>query len=558
MQGPLNGEELARHLYGVQGTIGPWLRLLDRLLLDHEEFIRDQDGCWTLKNEVAKTPLLLAARRTRARGGRLAELALTPADSDRILWRWRFDTRPRDPGGPLPVPDADADLWTVFQDATEDLVSILESRELLVLDSSLVSLLSSELERCGLSPLTNSVSVLGLDLWRAKGDKQSVEEVRDSLGLTPITADALAGEIELLRALHLRGWGQGSAADGDKAGDISALRASVLDLPESPGVYLLRDSAGDALYVGSASNLRRRILSYFGEQIDLSRGLRGLLPRAAHIDHLCFGTHLEAVLEEATLIASLQPPYNVQRNVSAQAAWLRIGAEYPVNVVQVASSPRNDGALYLGPLPNKAAVNAAAAVLSKLWGLRRRGGSSRRCEVSTQRLDYLRVLLSERDRFCIELRQRLHACRDSLSPRAWFVLSEQVERTERAVLSGELEPQVAASDSALVASYDERTAQLYLVIVRDLQLLACVRVNATDQSAIRGAIAHLLALSIPLESALPTERTLTSRWLHLHRNEPWVRPVDLQTEEIASRIETAVDERHAVMVRSLEPTESEW
>jgi predicted GIY-YIG superfamily endonuclease len=82
------------------------------------------------------------------------------------------------------------------------------------------------------------------------------------------------------------------------------------DAPPTPGVYVLRDAAGRALYVGKAVNLRRRLHTHFAER--RWRGLKAELSRTAAAEWREVGSELEALLREADLIRELQPPVNVQ------------------------------------------------------------------------------------------------------------------------------------------------------------------------------------------------------------------------------------------------------
>jgi predicted GIY-YIG superfamily endonuclease len=82
------------------------------------------------------------------------------------------------------------------------------------------------------------------------------------------------------------------------------------DAPRSPGVYVLRDEAGRALYVGKAINLRRRLRTHFAER--RWRGLKAEMSRAAAAEWREVGSELEALLREAALIGELQPAVNVQ------------------------------------------------------------------------------------------------------------------------------------------------------------------------------------------------------------------------------------------------------
>ena len=78
----------------------------------------------------------------------------------------------------------------------------------------------------------------------------------------------------------------------------------------APGVYVLRDEAGGALYVGKAVNLRRRLRAHFAER--RWRGVKAALARVATAEWEETGSELEALLREAELIQALGPVVNVQ------------------------------------------------------------------------------------------------------------------------------------------------------------------------------------------------------------------------------------------------------
>ena len=82
------------------------------------------------------------------------------------------------------------------------------------------------------------------------------------------------------------------------------------DAPASPGVYVLTDNDGRALYVGKAVNLRRRLRAHFAER--RWRALKPELSRAANAEWEEVGSELEALLREGALIEERQPPVNVQ------------------------------------------------------------------------------------------------------------------------------------------------------------------------------------------------------------------------------------------------------
>jgi predicted GIY-YIG superfamily endonuclease len=82
------------------------------------------------------------------------------------------------------------------------------------------------------------------------------------------------------------------------------------EAPATPGVYVLKDAEGHALYVGKAVNLRRRLRTHFADR--RWRALKPGLSRASDAEWREVGSELEALLREAALIQERQPPVNVQ------------------------------------------------------------------------------------------------------------------------------------------------------------------------------------------------------------------------------------------------------
>jgi predicted GIY-YIG superfamily endonuclease len=80
--------------------------------------------------------------------------------------------------------------------------------------------------------------------------------------------------------------------------------------PRTAGVYILRDGAGGAIYVGKAINLQRRLRAHFAGR--RWRGLKAAMSRVESADWREVGSELEALLREAELIGQLEPAVNVQ------------------------------------------------------------------------------------------------------------------------------------------------------------------------------------------------------------------------------------------------------
>jgi DNA polymerase-3 subunit epsilon len=140
-------------------------------------------------------------------------------------------------------------------------------------------------------------------------------------------------------------------------------------LPRAPGVYLFRDRAGTVLYVGKAANLRTRVRSYFSS--DQRRKVPALLRETASIDHQVCTSPLEAAVHEVRLIHRLRPRFNRQARNWDRYAYVKLTLDEAFPRLSVVRDPRDDGGLYLGPLPSGALARRAVEAVETVVPLRR-------------------------------------------------------------------------------------------------------------------------------------------------------------------------------------------
>ncbi|NII82469.1 MULTISPECIES: exonuclease domain-containing protein [unclassified Pedobacter] len=86
-------------------------------------------------------------------------------------------------------------------------------------------------------------------------------------------------------------------------------KASILRLPNRPGVYYFKDSKGKIIYVGKAKDLKKRITSHFTGNTP-NRQRQDFLRTIHHVDHVICGTELMALILEANEIKRLWPENN--------------------------------------------------------------------------------------------------------------------------------------------------------------------------------------------------------------------------------------------------------
>jgi DNA polymerase-3 subunit epsilon len=140
-------------------------------------------------------------------------------------------------------------------------------------------------------------------------------------------------------------------------------------LPRRPGVYVFRSALGRALYVGTATDLRGRVRSYFSSET--RRKIPGLLREVHSIDHHECATALEAAVLEVRMIHDLAPPYNRQGKRWRTYAYVKLTADEPFPRLSVVRSPRGDGAVYVGPVASTAIARRVVDAVESVVPLRR-------------------------------------------------------------------------------------------------------------------------------------------------------------------------------------------
>src|SRR3954467_426822 len=107
----------------------------------------------------------------------------------------------------------------------------------------------------------------------------------------------------------------------------AAIEQALATMPANPGVYRMLDAKGDALYVGKARSLKKRVTAY--TQIGrLDERLRRMVNETAAMEVITTHTEAEALLLEANLIKRLKPRFNIVLRDDKVYIWLMLTEDH--------------------------------------------------------------------------------------------------------------------------------------------------------------------------------------------------------------------------------------
>ncbi|SDC55129.1 Excinuclease ABC subunit C [Belnapia rosea] len=150
---------------------------------------------------------------------------------------------------------------------------------------------------------------------------------------------------------------------------VRVIEAALATLPLSPGVYRMLDAKGDALYVGKARALKKRVVAY--TQIGrLPERLRRMVHETRSLEVITTASEAEALLLEANLIKRLRPRYNIVLRDDKSYPWLVLTEDHPYPQITKHRGERRKGASYWGPFASAWAVNQTLTALQRVFLLR--------------------------------------------------------------------------------------------------------------------------------------------------------------------------------------------
>jgi len=141
-------------------------------------------------------------------------------------------------------------------------------------------------------------------------------------------------------------------------------------VPESPGVYLLKDASGKIFYVGKALNLRNRLRTYTSSGGSPDPKLAIIRSKLASFDTIVTGSETEALVLESNLIKEHRPRYNVKLRDDKRYPFIKVTTADTFPRAHVTRVVRQDGSRYFGPYTDAKAMRRTLRLVQQSFPLR--------------------------------------------------------------------------------------------------------------------------------------------------------------------------------------------
>lgn len=148
------------------------------------------------------------------------------------------------------------------------------------------------------------------------------------------------------------------------------LQSKLAALPTSPGVYLMKNEAGEIIYVGKAVNLRNRVRSYFQKSAGHSLKVQVMVEQIADFEYIVTDSEVEALILENNLIKEHSPRYNVRLKDDKTYPYIKVTVQEAFPRVLMVRRRLKDGARYFGPYTDVTVVKKTLAFLRTLFPIR--------------------------------------------------------------------------------------------------------------------------------------------------------------------------------------------
>jgi len=327
------------------------------------------------------------------------------------------------------------------------------------------------------------------------------------------------------------------------------------EIPDTPGAYLFRDGHGAVVYVGKAKSLRKRVLTYFGQ--DLATRTALMVETADTVETIVTENEVEAIMLEYNLIQKHKPRFNIRLRDDKSYPYLALTMTEPWPRATVMRGKRHRGNRYFGPYAHAYAIRQTLDLLLRTFPVRtctnekfkHHVAQGRPCllfhiercsgpcigavtpEEYARHLEGLADFLSGRSEGLVDdLRSEMARAADALEYERAARVRDRLGAVERALERQEVASQRREDFDVIAIEEDDLEAAMVLLAIRNGRVTgrATAIVDKVEDVTTAGLMARMLQLTYGDETPppellvqeLPEDVGVWASWLGVRRGGP--------------------------------------
>ena len=145
------------------------------------------------------------------------------------------------------------------------------------------------------------------------------------------------------------------------------IKEELINLPELPGVYIMKSKEDEIIYVGKAKVLKNRVRQYFQNSSQKSSKTVAMVSNIDHFEYIVTKTETEALILECNLIKKFRPKYNIILKDDKTYPYIKIACEDDFPYVETTRTIKKDKSKYFGSYASGNAVKSTIETIQKLF-----------------------------------------------------------------------------------------------------------------------------------------------------------------------------------------------
>jgi len=274
------------------------------------------------------------------------------------------------------------------------------------------------------------------------------------------------------------------------------LEEKIANLPDRPGVYLMKNARGRVIYVGKAKLLKNRVRSYFQKGGETDPRKAAMVEHIADFETVVTSSEMEAFILESNLIKKHKPRYNVVLRDDKHYPYLKLSVNEDFPSLTVVRKVQKDGALYFGPYVPTGPMWETLKFINRNFALRKcrkKGVGSKverpclqygmkRCagpcggkvekEEYAKMVDEVRLFLSGKDKELVKgLERNMQAASEALNFEAAAHIRDRIDALRRATESQRVFTTEVVDRDIIAVAKEGAAADIQILFVRAGKLL---------------------------------------------------------------------------------------